>query len=747
MNNEEKLQIYSCLKRQFTDPGLYKSSRIYDWLFTNGFTLENLGYKSFEELCEDFPEVFMFQENKDSGFVLIKEWLTGESSLSEGHPADSFFGTRNLILNDDIIEMTQQSLYALTKILGNNFNVQQMKQDIFYRFEEAKQADKLDFLGEKYVFPIDYCQDGQLVNGIITKNLNAYGKSLYFSFEKTRIFRNPSSGSEKKSSFPKIPAEEKKRIFDLLSGNFPMYQPLHMAAVSKFLTDRGVDRIKYGFGKMKDFLAHMPFLELKEIILGGVPQILITINDYKDAETKENIPQVSEQDNYKSLEFGNLNGMLAPEKTFITKAPSHPEKKVPEGKLTDFCNLPVKPMTILERFISESGAAVDFYKLSDALSEDFETARLNGTIRVYNGKIIFPCRYKKSDGTDIELTLKPSAYDGKEWFLYYVDTFVRENNLFLINCPKQLEEFAYISDKQEMLSSLANMAVDEEWDFCGQKSYYILDRYLKHTFSKIAFEKKLCVSHDKDFAAFNTGLVDKRYDYIYACFTRIDYGNAEWKFAGFCTEFSSILGKHIAEIFNPLPSAPVYFARNDDLIFDFIKYLHIDYESLFSENIQRFPLDFLYEQLFDNQEARGIVNKLHCTDAETEITALYDRIKEIVKSNSRLSFRIQNCLKSAAEIAKKRVKWNYKTAIPAYYPKHSAPALLLPLALADEQTPDSALVLEITRLGSYQARTILSLSQAYICARLVCRLSDDWLDARALNLELEKDEEISNGNY
>lgn len=387
MNNEEKIQIYSCLKRQFTDPGLYKSSRIYDWLFTNGFTLENLGYKSFDELCEDFPEVFMFQENKDSGFVLIKDWQNGESSLSEGHPADSFFGTRNLILNDDIIEMTQQSLYALTKILGNNFNVQQMKQDIFYRFEEAKQADKLDFLGEKYVFPIDYCQDGLLVNGIITKNLNAYGKSLYFSFEKTRIFRNPSSVSEKKSSFPEIPAEEKTRIFDLLSGNFPMYQPLHMAAVSKFLTDRGVDRIKYGFGKMKDFLAHMPFLELKEIILGGVPQILITIKNFNEAETREYPPQINEQDNYKALEFGNsesnfLNGMLAPGKTFITKAPNHTEKKIPEGKLTDFCNLPIKPMTILERFISESGVAVDFYELSDALSEDFETAGLNGTIRV-----------------------------------------------------------------------------------------------------------------------------------------------------------------------------------------------------------------------------------------------------------------------------------------------------------------------------------------------------------------------------
>ena len=34
-------------------------------------------------------------------------------------------------MNDDIIEMSQQSLYALTKILGNGLTVQEMKQQQF----------------------------------------------------------------------------------------------------------------------------------------------------------------------------------------------------------------------------------------------------------------------------------------------------------------------------------------------------------------------------------------------------------------------------------------------------------------------------------------------------------------------------------------------------------------------------------------------------------------------------------------
>ena len=54
-------------------------------------------------------------------------------------------------------------------------------------------------------------------------------------------------------------------------------------------------------------------------------------------------------------------------------------------------------------------------------------------------------------------------------------------------------------------------------------------------------------------------------------------------------------------------------------------------------------------------------------------------------------------------------------------------SLMLPLGLTDEETPDAALVVELTHSGSYQGQTILTLPQAYIDARLMCRLSSDWL--------------------
>ena len=52
---------------------------------------------------------------------------------------------------------------------------------------------------------------------------------------------------------------------------------------------------------------------------------------------------------------------------------------------------------------------------------------------------------------------------------------------------------------------------------------------------------------------------------------------------------------------------------------------------------------------------------------------------------------------------------------------------MLPLGLTDEETPDVALVVELTHSGNYQGQTILTLPQAYIDARLMCRLSSDWL--------------------
>ena len=725
MTNEEKTSLYECIKRQFTDPGLYKVSRVCEWLVTNGCSPEQMGYGSFRELAEDCPEIFAFQDDNNNDFIQIKEWQAGERDLSDNarHPADSFFGSRNIILNDDIIEMTQQSLFALTKVLGNGLSVQQMKQEVYRKFDEAKQNNKLDFFAERYTFPIDYCADGLLVNGIVTKNLSSYGKSLYFAFEKTQIYRQ--GAYERKIYQPEISQEDKNKVYRMLADNFQTEVPIHMATISKFLTDHGVDRMKYGFYKMKDYLAQMPFLVMDDIVLGGVPQVMITI---KNMDRKTDFEETRFEENrrpaYRSeplLTESYRRNDFVPSKT-----------AVPAGRLSDFCNLPTKPMAILEKFLEESGVKTDYFEMVSDLNTDFNLARETNSIRAFENKLIFPVRYQKKDGTHVELTLKPSTYEGKEWFLYFVDTGVREKNPRFINPGKQLENFAFLGSWSNFLSELASKAVDEEWDFRGSASghYRILIQYIKYTFSRLMREKKVCISGDRQFAAFNTGLADNHYDDIYACFNPNDPGcDTEWKFAGFCTAASGGLGKQLVNYFNPLPAPPTYFSRNEDLFFDHQKQLHTDFEHIIIDNIKRLPLQFLYDQFFDNVEARDLVDRIRSKGTDRVVRdELYEKLKQIIVENSRLFLRIQNRLKDAIELARKRVRWNYKTAVPSYFPKRDTMSLMLPLALIDELKPDVALVVELTNSGSYQGQTILTLPQAYIDARLVCRLTGDWLD-------------------
>jgi len=52
---------------------------------------------------------------------------------------------------------------------------------------------------------------------------------------------------------------------------------------------------------------------------------------------------------------------------------------------------------------------------------------------------------------------------------------------------------------------------------------------------------------------------------------------------------------------------------------------------------------------------------------------------------------------------------------------------LLPLALVDVQTPDLALVVEMTASGNLLAPTVFTMEMAYTCARLVNRPESDWL--------------------
>ena len=258
---------------------------------------------------------------------------------------------------------------------------------------------------------------------------------------------------------------------------------------------------------------------------------------------------------------------------------------------------------------------------------------------------------------------------------------------------RQLENFAYLGSWNSFLSELADKAVAENWDFegSGRSDHHILIQYIKYTFYRLTRENKVCISGDKKFACFNTGLVDKHYDDIYACFAPNEPGcETEWKFTGFCTAANRTLGKQIVNYFSPLPQPAVYFEHGEQLFFDLSKQLLPDFDHIIIDNISRLPLEFLEEQFTDCPDAREAAAKIRSADGY-EKRGLYAQLREIVSGNDRLFMRIQNRIRDSIELA------------------------------------DVALVVEQTQSGNYQGQTILTLDQAYIDARLLCRLNSEWL--------------------
>lgn len=294
----------------------------------------------------------------------------------------------------------------------------------------------------------------------------------------------------------------------------------------------------------------------------------------------------------------------------------------------------------------------------------------------------------------------------------------------------ELIGWAYLVHIPTMLGQLAAMAQPEEWTLPGgaEDEYGILMNYLKYTFVRLRREGKVLEDFENGVAAFNTGLVDRRFEPIHAFFEPNVTGQyaQRWRLQGFCIAGEDMLGKRLVAAFNPLPEPPVYFRSLHDMFYDIgASEPVMDYEHILLENVDRLPREYLLEYC-NGGELEDFIRK---TPYELGISA--DRYNEDLAARIRADMRFYRRLigrfRESVGIAIKRVRWNYKTAIPMYFPTRNIMSLLLPLALVDDDQADVALVVERLDNGNYLGHTILTLQMAYNNARLVCRLESDWL--------------------
>lgn len=299
------------------------------------------------------------------------------------------------------------------------------------------------------------------------------------------------------------------------------------------------------------------------------------------------------------------------------------------------------------------------------------------------------------------------------------------------NQTPQITDWAYLGDYLATFEDLSRMALHEDWGDCknssGQLRHPILENYIKYTFQKLYEDNRIETSKNGEYAAFNTGLVDNRYMQIYAVFKKNrNQGYQDWILLGFCTSGENRTGKILVSEFSDLPKPAVYFSSIYDLLYDYNMGLpSLDYEHIILERTFRFPYEYLIKH-----SPTGFALK-----ATEEVEALYkderriyySQLSEAIKADERCYRSYCMDIKNALDVAVKRVQWNYKSAIPMYYPRKSKMCLFLPLSLSFDDHVDLALVVEKTNSERYQGATIYPLDWAYKCARLICRPDSDWL--------------------
>ena len=219
-------------------------------------------------------------------------------------------------------------------------------------------------------------------------------------------------------------------------------------------------------------------------------------------------------------------------------------------------------------------------------------------------------------------------------------------------------------------------------------------------------------------------MVDGGYEPIYALFGKNDALDRKqyWKFLAFCVAGQNKYGKLLSNTFETLPVRATYIDDPSILIFDESKSISCDWEHIILENLSRLPLNFLrnYLELDENRFKED--REIYCKE-----------LINTLRNNDKIFRAVKSAFEKSLAVSIKKATWNYRVAVPTYYPKNKKVSLLFPLSLCDEDNVDLALVVEKTI--NYIGHTILPLDWAYNNARLISRLGSDWLVASLIEEE------------
>lgn len=247
--------------------------------------------------------------------------------------------------------------------------------------------------------------------------------------------------------------------------------------------------------------------------------------------------------------------------------------------------------------------------------------------------------------------------------------------------PDFYYDFAFVFVPDE-LARLADLAEPENWQSADMpdNDYAVLYQYLKYTYDRAYRENKIVYSEDGEACCFNTGLVTELQQEIYAYFLKnTTPDKQQWDLEKWILPTNVETRK-----FKTRPELVNYHEDPGCLVFD-----------------HRLPID-----------------------KSTDHIVLENRERWPDELRTRSDWDILNSLDGAIENARRRIRRNYKTAVPQFH--RGRIQLLIPLCFTDPSKVDLALVVERVE-DRYIASTILTLPMAYRNARLLAKPDQAWL--------------------
>ena len=353
----------------------------------------------------------------------------------------------------------------------------------------------------------------------------------------------------------------------------------------------------------------------------------------------------------------------------------------------------------------------------------------------------------KDGGDTLVFYFRRNNAQGKQpWVLENIKAKIEYDDAFYVDLGDSpgnfLYRFAYWPNMHDDLKRLSkDLCLKENWSFSEvppDDEFPILTQYIKYTFAKLWLEKKIGIGIHGNYAAFNTGLFNRNYKFIYVIFEKniAETYVTKWKFFDFAIHGVGASGRLLGDNFSTLPQCATYYTNISDIsyIFDYNKEPEeqlpaLQFDHYFIDHPDRLPISFLLDGARKNDILLGKIRKDLSSKTPEQIKEHWIEVGKDIQNDADVYGDLEAGFREAVRRAVIRANRNYRTIVPIYFPAQNKTSLLLPLALGTYDTVDAAIVIERNRAsGKYIAPTVLDLPKAYSNARLICKPESDWLN-------------------